>query len=340
MMKKEKTILIVDDISENLDVLNGILSDDYNIKAAKSGEMALKIAFSDSPPDLILLDIMMPGLDGYEVCNRLKLNMKTKNIPVIFVTAQGTAEDESRGFKIGAVDYITKPVNPALVLARINTHLSLYDQSQYLNHLVQKRTIELENTQCHIIGCLGKAAEYKDNETGMHVVRMSHYSQIIARASGVSESVAKTILQASPMHDVGKIGIPDNILLKPGRLNDQEWSIMRMHPEYGVNILGDDDSILIKEAKTVALTHHEKWNGKGYPNGLSGNDIPLIGRVTAIADVFDALTSDRPYKKAWTIEKATHLIREEAGMHFDPILVEAFWEALPEILDVYHMFRD
>lgn len=336
----EKTILIVDDIAENLDVLNGILSTNYRVRATINGEMALKIASSNNPPDLILMDIMMPGMDGYEVCRRLKSELKTKDIPVIFVTAKGEEEDESLGFKTGAVDYITKPVSPALVLARVNTHLSLYDQSRLLNQLVKDRTAELESTRTHIISCLGKAAEYKDNETGMHVIRMSYFSRLIALSYGVEDSVADLIFQATPMHDVGKIGIPDSILLKPGRLNKDERIIMEKHPEYGVHILGNNDSVLMKEAKIVSLTHHEKWNGTGYPRGLRGDDIPLIGRIAAIADVFDALTSKRPYKEAWSNERAVNYIKNESGLHFDPKLVKSFINILPEIISIQKKFGD
>ena len=336
---EKETILVVDDIPDNIDVLDGILNDEYEIKAATSGAMALKIATS-SQPDLILLDIMMPGMDGFEVCRLLKSDPRTCGIPVIFVTARNEDVDESRGFETGAVDYITKPVSPAIVRARVRTHLFLYDQNRFLENKVKERTTELQSTRLEIIRRLGRAAEYKDNETGMHVIRMSKYSQLIAQKFGINEEEAELILHAAPMHDIGKIGIPDHILLKPGALDDEEWGIMKTHPAIGEKIIGEHSSELLTMARIAAMTHHEKWNGKGYPRGLKEHDIPLVGRIVAIADVFDALTSERPYKKAWTIEKAIDLIKEEKGQHFDPDLVEAFLKALEEVIKVKDEYGD
>ena len=329
-----QTILAVDDAPENLTVLKGILADDYRVKVAINGEKALKIAFSDSPPDLILLDIMMPEMSGYEVCSRLKADPRTMKIPVIFVTAMGETEDETHGFKLGAVDYITKPVSPPVVHARVKTQLAMYDQKRDLENMVSQRTAELNTTRLEIIRRLGRAAEFKDNETGMHVIRMSHYARIIAKGIGMDDTTADLLLNAAPMHDIGKIGIPDNVLLKPGKLDADEWDLMKKHPEFGDNIIGEHESELLEMARIVALTHHEKWNGQGYPNGLAGEEIPLVGRITAIADVFDALTTERPYKDAWPVEKAVNLIKEEAGQHFDADLVVAFLDNLPEILEI------
>ena len=336
----KQTVLAVDDAPENIDVLRAILAADYKVKVATGGEKALKIAFSDDPPDLILLDVMMPGMDGYEVCTQLKADPRTKNIPVIFVTARGEVEDEAHGFELGAVDYITKPVSPPIVKARVQAQLALYDQNRSLEIKVQERTAELNETRQEIIKRLGRAAEFKDNETGMHVIRMSHYSRIIAKAIGMDDEQADLLLNASPMHDIGKIGIPDNVLLKPGKLDDDEWNLMRQHPEFGANIIGEHDSGLLKMSLIVARTHHEKWNGKGYPNGLAGEDIPLVGRIIAVADVFDALTTERPYKDAWPVEKAVSLIKEESGEHFDPALVKAFLDSLPEILAIKEKYAE
>ena len=335
-----QTILVVDDAPENIDVLRGILGGDYKVKVAINGEKALKIAFSDNPPDLVLLDVMMPGMDGYEVCRTLKEDPRTRKVPVIFVTAKGEVEDEALGFDLGAVDYITKPVSPPIVHARVQAQLALYDQSRVLEDKVRQRTAELDRSRLEIIRRLGRAAEYKDNETGMHVIRMSHYSRTIARAIGMDESEADLLLNAAPMHDVGKIGIPDKVLLKPGKLDDGEWTLMRKHPEFGANIIGDHDSGLLQMARTVALTHHEKWDGSGYPNGLSGEDIPLVGRIVAIADVFDALTTERPYKDAWPVDKATALIEREAGAHFDPDLAAAFLRSMPEVLAIKEKYAE
>jgi len=336
---EKQAILVVDDAPENIDVLSGILSGIYKTKAAISGEKALKIAFANAP-DLILLDVMMPGMDGLEVIRKLKEDPRTKNVPVIFVTARGEVADEALGFELGAVDYITKPVSPPIVLARVQAQLALYDQNRALESKVQQRTAELNETRQEIIKRLGRAAEFKDNETGMHVIRMSHYSRIIAKAIGMDDEEADLLLNASPMHDIGKIGIPDNVLLKPGKLDDDEWNLMRQHPEFGANIIGEHDSGLLKMALIVARTHHEKWNGKGYPNGLAGEEIPLVGRIVAVADVFDALTTERPYKDAWPVEKAVNLIKEEAGEHFDPALVQAFVDSLPEILAIKEKYAE
>jgi putative two-component system response regulator len=283
---------------------------------------------------------MMPGIDGYEVCRRLKTNITTRKIPVIFLTAKSEVEDEAKGLELGAVDYITKPISLPIVQARVKTHLALYDQNRTLEEKVIQRTVELNDTRLEIIRRLGRAAEYKDNETGLHVIRMSHYSRLIALTSGMSEIEADLLLNASPMHDIGKIGIPDRILLKPGKLNDEEWKIMRQHPAFGAEIIGKHNSELLKEARVVARTHHEKWNGKGYPAGIKEEEIPASGRIVAIADVFDALTSKRPYKQPWPVEKAVDLIKEESGQHFDPKLVPAFLEAIPEILKIKEQYAE
>lgn len=339
MSTKKQTVLIVDDTPENIDVLVGILSGLYTIKAAINGEMALKVA-RESPPDIILLDVMMPGVDGFEVCRQLKEDFTTKHIPVIFVTAKITMEDELNGLTLGAVDYIAKPVSPPIVKARLKTHLALYDQNRELDRKVQEQTEEINETRIKIIQKLGKAAEYKDNETGLHVIRMSKYSFILAKAAGVNSADAEMIMNASPMHDIGKIGIPDSILGKPAKLTDEEFDIMKTHCQIGADVIGEDQSELLKLARVIALTHHEKWNGSGYPNALSGEDIPLVGRIVAVADVFDALTSERPYKRAWSVEDALNLLREEAGTHFDPSLVPLFLDSMEEILEVKKEFRE
>ncbi|MBB4867703.1 putative two-component system response regulator [Pseudomonas nitritireducens] len=314
-------LLLVDDEATNLQVLRHILQDDYRLLFAKDGDKALELANRERP-ELVLLDVMMPGMTGFEVCQRLKAEQATCAIPVIFVTALADVPDEARGFEVGAVDYITKPVSPPIVKARVRTHLSLV------------RVEELRETRLQIVQRLGKAAEFKDNETGLHVIRMSHYAHILARAAGFAEKAADDLLNAAPMHDVGKIGIPDAILQKPGRLEDHEWAVMRQHPEIGARIIGEHDSPLLTLARSIALTHHERWDGTGYPNGLRGEEIPVEGRIVAIADVFDALTSVRPYKPAWSVEDAVELLRREKGSQFDPQLVELFLGCLPEILVV------
>jgi putative two-component system response regulator len=311
-------ILAVDDEASNLQLLRQILQDHYRLRFAKDGPRALELVREEAP-DLILLDVMMPGMSGYEVCAALKADPRTASIPVIFVTALTDTDDELEGFEAGAVDYITKPVSPPIVRARVRTHLSLV------------RMEELRATRLEIVQRLGLAAEYKDNETGLHVIRMSHFSRILGLAAGMTEAEADDLLHAAPMHDVGKIGIPDRILQKPGPLDPDEWKIMQSHATIGAEIIGDHPSGMLALARNIALTHHEKWDGSGYPKGLSGADIPLEGRITAIADVFDALTSVRPYKKAWTEEEALDFLVKQKGKHFDPNLVDLFIGQMPAI---------
>ncbi|EQA43395.1 response regulator receiver domain protein [Leptospira broomii serovar Hurstbridge str. 5399] len=314
-------ILIVDDEASNLQVLRQILQEDYKLLFAKDGAKGIELALSEKP-NLILLDVMMPGMTGHEVCKILSEDPKSSRIPIIFVTAMVDEEDEAGGFEAGAVDYITKPVSPSIVKARVRTHLSLV------------RNEELRETRLQIIQRLGLAAEYKDNETGLHVIRMSHYSRTLSLALGSSTEFAEDLLNASPMHDIGKIGIPDGILQKPGKLTPEEWEIMKKHPTIGAEIIGDHNSALLQLAKSIAQNHHEKWDGSGYPNGLKGERIPIEARIVALADVFDALTTERPYKKAWEIPDAIQYIKTESGKHFDPSIVPIFLDQMPEILKI------
>lgn len=326
-MTKSARILAVDDEATNLQLLRHSLQDEYQLLFAKDGEAALRLARSELP-ELILLDIMMPNLSGYEVCEQLKADPLTRHIPVIFLTALSNSQDEQRGFDLGAVDYITKPFNPAIVKARVRTHLSLVQADEVLH------------TRLSIIQSLGKAAEYRDNETGMHVIRISHYARILARAIGFSEADAQELFYAAPMHDVGKIGIPDHILLKPGKLDEQEWEIMRQHTSIGAQIIGEHSSSLLQLAAQLALCHHEKWDGSGYPNGLKGEEIPLPARIISLVDVFDALSSERPYKKPWPLEQTLDFIQSNSGGHFQPELVEAFLANIEQMLEVQRQFAD
>ena len=311
-------ILAVDDEASNLQLLRQILQDHYRLRFAKDGQRALALAREETP-DLILLDVMMPGMSGYEVCAALKADPAVASIPVIFVTALTETDDELEGFEAGAVDYITKPVSPPIVRARVRTHLSLV------------RMEELRASRLEIVQRLGLAAEYKDNETGLHVIRMSHFSRILGLAAGMTAIEADDLLHAAPMHDVGKIGIPDRILQKPGPLDPDEWKIMQSHATIGAEIIGEHERGVLALARQIALSHHEKWDGSGYPNGLAGDAIPLAGRICAIADVFDALTSVRPYKKAWTEEEALDFMVKQKGRHFDPALVDLFLTQMPAI---------
>jgi putative two-component system response regulator len=335
------TILIVDDTPDNIDVLAATLRNDYDLKVATNGKKALQIAQSVPKPEMILLDVMMPEMDGYEVCRQLKANPITSDIPVLFVTAKANACDEEQGFALGAVDYITKPISPPRVKARVRTHIALYNQNRQLQEKVKERTQSLERNRLRIIHHLGRAVEYKDNETGAHVIRMSHYSRLLAEAYGGNSEWIDMLFNAAPMHDVGKIGISDAILLKPGKLTPDEWEIMKQHTLFGAKILGDcDDDPMLKMAEVIALTHHEKWDGTGYPYGLSGDKIPLEGRIVAIADVLDALLSKRPYKEAWPLADAIRYMEENKGKHFDPQLITYLPQIIPEIEKIRAAYPD
>jgi len=320
-------ILAVDDEPTNLQLLRQILQEQYRMLYAKDGARALELAQQERP-DLILLDAMMPGMTGYDVCRRLKSLPDTSAIPVIFVTALAQTADELAAFEVGAVDYITKPVSPPVVKARVRTHLSLV------------RMDELRETRLQIVQRLGLAAEYKDNETGLHVIRMSHYARLLGIAAGFDEQQAEELLTAAPLHDVGKIGIPDRILQKRGKLDAEEWAIMQTHVAIGANIIGEHERGVLAMARRIALGHHEKWDGSGYPAGLAGETIALEARIVAVADVFDALTSVRPYKPAWPVEEALAYLREHSGRHFDPTLVELFMTLKPQVLEIMQRWAE
>jgi len=349
MYKKEVArILIVDDESVNLKLLDKMLSAQgySNLVLVQDSRQVVDI-YRQARTDLILLDINMPHLDGFEVMEQLKALDDPLFPPVVILTAQHGQDFLLRALNAGARDFITKPFYCNELLARVRNmldaqlmHRLLYDQKAVLNEMVRSRTDELRRTRLQVVQQLGRAAEYRDNETGNHILRMSHISALLAKSIGWNEADCELILHASPMHDIGKIGIPDHILLKPGKFEPEEWEIMKTHAVIGANILEGDDSDLMKCAGEIALTHHEKWDGSGYPHGLSGEAIPLTGRIAALADVFDALTSVRPYKKAWTVDAAVDLIKENSGTHFDPDLVVVFLEQLPEVLKICAQFSE
>jgi len=349
MYKKEVArILIVDDESVNLKLLDKMLSAQgySNLVLVQDSRQVLEI-YRQARTDLILLDINMPHLDGFEVMEQLKALDDPLFPPVVILTAQHGQDFLLRALNSGARDFITKPFYCNELLARVRNmldaqlmHRMLYDQKAVLNEMVLTRTDELRRTRLQVVQQLGRAAEYRDNETGNHILRMSHISALLAKSIGWNEADCELMLHASPMHDIGKIGIPDHILLKPGKFEPEEWEIMKTHAVIGANILEGDDSELMKCAGEIALTHHEKWDGSGYPYGLSGEAIPLVGRIAALADVFDALTSVRPYKEAWTVEAAVDLIKENRGTHFDPDLVTVFFEQLPGILKIRDQFSE
>jgi putative two-component system response regulator len=356
---KKQTILVVDDAPENIELLNLVLSGTYNIKVALNGEKALEIASNPADlPDLILLDVMMPGMDGYGVCRQLKTGQLTYKIPVIFVSALNDAQDESKGFEAGAVDYITKPVSTPIVRARVKTHLALYDQNRLLEDRVRERTEELAHAQNVTYIGFAALAEFRDHETGAHIIRTQQYVRILAqylsihpRFQGYLGSEEIELLQKSaPLHDIGKIAVPDRILLKPGKLTPDEFEEMKKHTIYGRDAiaqaelaLGNVKNSFLRLAKEIAYTHHEKWDGSGYPQGLAGDDIPISGRLMAIADIYDALISRRVYKEAIPHEITVEIIANERGKQLDPDMVEAFldlqdtfWNIAQNITDTVH----
>ncbi|KAA0873579.1 HD-GYP domain-containing protein [Nitrincola tapanii] len=341
-------ILMVDDAPVNLKLLRKMLEKEGYIGLEEILDPRQVVErYQAHRPDLILLDLNMPHLNGYQVMEQLFALKDPLLPPIIILTAQNSREYLIQALEMGARDYITKPFDRTELLIRVRNSLEAYysfrityDQKSLLEEKVAERTKELHDTRLEVIRRLGRAAEFRDNETGMHVIRMSQFSALIAQSMGWDQEAADLLLNASPMHDIGKIGIPDHILLKPGRFTDDEMKIMQTHAQIGADLLAGDDSPLFKMAREIALTHHEKWNGTGYPHGLKGEEIPMTGRIVAVADVFDALTSERPYKKAWTLEAAVALIRQEAGAHFDPEVVKHFELCLPQILAARDEHRD
>jgi putative two-component system response regulator len=316
-----RPILVVDDLPQNLAALQQVLSGEYRLVFARNGADAIAAAFKHLP-SLILLDIEMPDMDGYAVCRTLKADPRTEAIPIIFVTSLSESGDEAAGFAVGAVDYIIKPFSPAIALARVRTHLSLV------------RTTLLEHAYRDAIFMLGEAGHYNDNDTGMHIWRMAAYSAAIAAACGWSPDACHHLELAAPMHDTGKIGIPDAILRKPAKLDADEWVVMKTHPRIGYDILSTSTAPIFQLAAEIALHHHERFDGSGYPDGLAGEAIPESARIVALADVFDALSMKRPYKEEWPLERIMATIVESTGSHFDPRIVEAFHSILPQILEI------
>ena len=360
MGKKQPVVLVVDDVADNLALARALLRNQYDVKLAASGEQALTMVHSD-PPDLILLDIMMPGLDGYETCSRLKADERFRRIPVIFLTAKAEIEDEERGFSLGAVDYITKPLNPSLLLARVHTHLqlkqtqdALNERNEFLEAEIVRRVNEITLLQEVAITAMASLAETRDRETGGHIQRTVHYVKALAehlRQQGFYEEVLTPeaiclMAKSAPLHDIGKMGIPDMILWKPAKLNSEEFALVQRHPLIGKRaiegaekLLGTSDSFL-RYAKEMAYSHHERWNGTGYPENLAGEQIPVSARLMALADVYDAIISRRVYKDPMPHENAVEIIREESGKQFDPGVVQAFLTLADRFREISETFRD
>jgi len=344
----DASILVVDDEPANLQLLRMILeSEGYTNIITNDDPTRVLDLVSHHDCDLVLLDLNMPFMDGYEVMSLLCSSLDSQVPPIMVLTAQHDQEFRLRALSEGARDYVTKPFDRSELLARVRNLLEvqllqryMFNQKDALEYLVAERTREIQDARLQLIRKLGRAAEYRDNETGLHLVRMSKISMILGRATGVNNRQCDMLLDASPMHDLGKIGVPDSILLKPGKLTDEEWQVMKQHPVIGADILAGDQSELLIMARQIALTHHEKWDGSGYPNGLVGVDIPLEGRIVAIADVFDALTSERPYKHAWPVDEAIQFIKDNSGKHFDPQLVDLFINNSEEIIAVIQRYAE
>ena len=360
-LQAKPTILVVDDTPDNIDLLCAVLEHDYRTKIAVNGERALKIARGEAKPDLILLDIMMPGMSGYDVCKELKADPATRDIPIIFVTAMSEVADEQLGLSLGAVDYITKPVSAPIVLARIKTQLSmkrvqdfLRDQNQFLITEVELRTREsvaLQDVTSHTMASL---AETRDSETGNHIRRTAHYVKTLAEklrthprfAAFLTDETIEMLFKSAPLHDIGKVGIPDRILLKPGRFEPYEMEIMKTHTTLGRDAIMAAERELgvevgfLKYAKEIAYGHQEKWDGSGYPQGLAGDAIPISARLMAVADVYDALISRRVYKEGMSHEQAVAIITAGRGQHFDPDMVDAFLALQDEFIAIARRYAD
>jgi putative two-component system response regulator len=353
--------LVVDDTPDNLKIMSGLLKDTYRVKIANSGEKALSIVQSEEPPDMVLLDIMMPEMDGHEVCRRLKKDPKSKNIPIIFLTAKAEVSDEEEGLKLGAVDYITKPISPPIVMARVETHLKLKasadflrDKAEYLESEVIRRTREVAAIQDVTILAMASLAETRDSDTGNHIRRTQYYMKALAEkltnhprfSSYLDAERISVLFKSAPLHDIGKVGIPDRILLKPGKFEPDEFEIMKTHTTLGRDAIEHAEHSLgtpvafLECAKEIALSHQEKWDGSGYPRGIGGDDIPISARLMAVADVYDALISRRVYKSGMSHEKAVSIIKESSGSHFDPDIVTAFLDLQDEFQDIARRYAD
>lgn len=357
----KQVILIVDDTPDNITLLSALLKDKYKIKIATNGLKALHIASIYPSPDLILLDVMMPEMDGYETCRRLKENPQTNHIPIIFLTAKSQVSDEEMGLKLGAVDYISKPVSPPIVLARVATQLNLVrarnllqDQNKNLEGLVKDRTRKLAKMQDAIIMAMASLAETRDNETGNHIRRTQNYVAALARqlkhlprfSAELTDENIELLYKSAPLHDIGKVGIPDNILLKPGKLTSEEFEIMKLHTNYGretilsvERYLGESNEFL-RFAREITYSHQEKWDGSGYPENLSGDAIPISARLMAVADVYDALISRRVYKPAFTHEEAIDIMRKGRGTHFDPDILDVFLKITDEFKEIAMRYQE
>ncbi|MES2604804.1 MAG: HD domain-containing phosphohydrolase, partial [Pseudomonadota bacterium] len=345
---KNSPIFVVDDEPVNLKLIERVLgTEGYHSVLSIQNPVDVSTRFREQRPNLILLDINMPRMNGFDVLERLKSEAGDALPPVIFLTAELAANHRAKAFEQGVLDFISKPFNRQELLARVRNlltlelaHQELTQKKNNLELVVNKRTEALRRSQLQVVQVLGKAAEFRDNETGAHIMRMSNISAHLAKLLGHDDDFVQLMLNASPMHDVGKIAIPDNILLKPGKFNPDEWEIMKTHTVLGYEILKSNDSAILNLASEIALHHHEKWDGTGYPAGLAGANIPISCRIVSVSDTFDALLSQRPYKKPWPLEEATAYMFAQAGLQFDPEIIEVFKDALPDIINIRDTYQD
>lgn len=341
-------IAIIDDSDINLTLVKALVTKLGDCEPLLFEDSRRGLAWcSENLPDLVIVDYMMPELDGIQFITRLRAVPGREEIPILMITASDDRDVRYEALNIGATDFLNKPVDRIEFSVRVRNMLSLNasrkklaDKAAWLADEVRKATAVIRAQEQELLFRMSRAAEFRDPETGAHILRMSHYSRLIAAALGLSVAEQTLILQAAPMHDVGKIGTPDGILLKPGRLTPDELVIMRQHAQIGYELLKGSESAVLQSAATIALTHHEKYDGSGYPNGIAGEAIPLFGRIVAVADVFDALTSARPYKEAWPLERAADFMRENSGSHFDPACISAFFESWAEVLEVHTRYQD
>lgn len=334
-------VLAVDDDEDLLALMARVLSASYTVKTATDGASALLAAAARPQPDLMLLDVEMKGMSGFDVCKALKANPATAHIPVIFLTGKGESRDEMMGFALGAVDYVTKPINAAVLMARVRTHIALANQREALEEQVRVRTAQLEEAHADLIACLGRAMEcHESAAAGNRFQRIAQYARLIALAAGAKPAAAEMLAKVAPLHDIGKLAVPAEILRKREQLSAPDWDRVRRHPEYGAAIIGEHDEPHLKLARTIALTHHEHWDGSGYPKGLKGEAIPWAGRVIAVADAYEAMTTTQFYRDPLPFEQAEAEILRGSGSLYDPAIVEAFRKAAPAMRKVRAVFPD
>jgi len=347
-VKSNSRLMIVDDEETNIVLLKRLLEiEGYShVEGYRNPQDAL-LSYVSHQPDLVILDLQMAEIDGFSFLEQTKQADPARMVPILVLTASTSRDIKIRTLKEGARDFLPKPFDPPEAMARIKNLLEirflnkdLQGKNEILEEKVKARTQDLHDSRLEIIQRLSRAAEYRDNETGRHIIRMSRFCEVLARAAGFSNTFCEEILAASPMHDIGKIGIPDSVLLKPGKLNEEEWAVMKTHTQIGADILAGNAFPLLTMGATIALTHHERWDGSGYPNGLKGESIPHEGRIASICDVFDALRSERPYKAAWPLDKALDEIRKQSGVQFDPDLVHYFFKVLPQIIEISERYSD